>query len=97
MTVQDVGEWNNFYMVVKGVIDDDGLRKDFFQTRSRPSKNSQERSRGPFWGPLSIRNDSEEQRQGSFPAVSQTSLMKLASARRSFQAPRAYLEGNIEH
>lgn len=52
MTVQDVGEWNNFYMVVKGVIDDDGLRKDFFPNAVASLQKFPGEVAGSFLGPL---------------------------------------------
>lgn len=51
---------NNSFMVVKGAIADDGLRKDFSKRGRVPPKNSQaERSRGPVWSIID-KNDSED-------------------------------------
>lgn len=92
---------NNSFMVVKGAIADDGLRKDFSKRGRVPPKNSQaERSRGPVWSNLSIRM-TRRTKTGHLPCrvhkhdPDEVSISHPAWP--SFYAPQAYVDGNLEY
>lgn len=85
---------NNAFLVVKWVIDDDGLRKDFSK-RGRVPPKIPRRGRGVLLGGALIdKNDSEEQRQGTFPASHKHGPDEAsisAAIVPGTQAPQAYL------